>query len=68
MHGNNMIPDNYRTSTSPETLALEDTALPRKPACESARRGQSDEKNIECNLSATACNAKSVGCWRMENA
>jgi hypothetical protein len=52
-----MTPDNQRTPTSPETLPLEDTALPRKPACESTRREQSDEENIEYNLSATACNA-----------
>jgi hypothetical protein len=63
-----MIPSNYRTSTSPETLALEDTAFVRKPACESTRCEQSDEKNIEDNPSATACKAKDVGCWRMENA
>jgi hypothetical protein len=54
---NNMTPDNHRTSTSPETLPLEDPALVRKPACESTRREQSDEKNIEYNPSATACNA-----------
>ncbi|MFN9414537.1 MAG: hypothetical protein ACK56W_24555 [Pirellula sp.] len=64
----NMTPDNLRTSTSPETLALEDTALARKPACESTRCEQSDEENIEYNLSATACNARMVGCWRIENA
>jgi hypothetical protein len=44
---NNMIPSNHRTSTSPEALPLEDTALVRKPACESTRREQSDEQNIE---------------------
>ncbi|MFN9643157.1 MAG: hypothetical protein ACK56W_24440 [Pirellula sp.] len=65
---NNMIPSNLRTTTSPETLALEDTALARKPACESTRREQSGEQNIEHNPSATACNGTSVGCWRMENA
>jgi hypothetical protein len=61
-NANNMTPDIQRTSTSPETLPLGDTALPRKPACESTRRKQSDEKNIENNLSATACKAKDVGC------
>ncbi|MFN9413668.1 MAG: hypothetical protein ACK57V_14975 [Pirellula sp.] len=55
---NNLIPDNYRTSTSPETPPLEDTALVRKPACESTRREQSDEENIEYNPSATACNVR----------
>jgi hypothetical protein len=65
---NNLIPINHPESTSPETLPLEDTAFVRKPACELARRGQSDEQNIEYNPSATACNATSVGCWRMENA
>ncbi|MFN9416539.1 MAG: hypothetical protein ACK578_03465 [Pirellula sp.] len=65
---NNMIPSNLRTTTSPETLALEDTALVRKPACKSTRCEQRDEENIEYNLSATACNAKDVGCWRIENA
>ncbi|MFN9416154.1 MAG: hypothetical protein ACK578_01470, partial [Pirellula sp.] len=65
---NNLIPINPPESTSPETLALEDTALVRKPACESTRCEQRDEKNIEYNPSATACNAKSVGCWRIENA
>jgi hypothetical protein len=64
----NMTPDIQRTTTSPETLPLEDTALVRKPACESTRCEQSDEKNIEDNPSATACKAKDVGCWRMENA
>jgi hypothetical protein len=57
MHRGNMTPDIQRTSTSPETLPLEDPALPRKPACESNRCGQSDEENIEYNPSATACNA-----------
>ncbi|MFN7891958.1 MAG: hypothetical protein ACK5OC_16820 [Pirellula sp.] len=68
MHGNNMIPDNLRTSTSHQTLPLEDTALARKPACKSTRREQSDEQNIEYNPSATACNAKDDGCWRIDNA
>jgi hypothetical protein len=58
MHRNNMIPDNLRTTTSPETLPLEDTVLPRKPACESTRCEQSDEKKIEYNPSATACNGR----------
>jgi hypothetical protein len=53
-----MIPSNHRTSTSPETLLLEDTALVRKPACESTRSEQSDEQNKTFDLSATACNAK----------
>ncbi|MFN7446768.1 MAG: hypothetical protein ACK5RF_00565 [Pirellula sp.] len=65
---NNMNPDNHTTSTSPETRSLEGTALPRKPACKSTRRKQSDEKNIEYNPSATACNVTSIGYWRMENA
>jgi hypothetical protein len=56
-----MTPDIHRTSTSPETLALEDTALVRKPACESTRYEQSDEKNFEHNPSATACNAMDGG-------
>ena len=65
---NDMIPDIHRTTTSPETRPLEDTASGRKPACESTRCGQSDEQNIGINPSATACNARIVGCWRMENA
>ncbi|MFN7447202.1 MAG: hypothetical protein ACK56W_13885 [Pirellula sp.] len=60
-----MIPDNQRASTSPETLPLEDTAFVRKPACELARRGQSDEENIEYNPSATACNA--MDGWMLAN-
>jgi hypothetical protein len=56
-----MTPDNQRTPTSPETLPLEDTALPRKPACKSNRCEQSDEKNFEHNPSATACNAMDGG-------
>ncbi|MCY3012056.1 MAG: hypothetical protein NTY42_19830 [Planctomycetota bacterium] len=63
-----MIPINHRLSTSPESLVLEDTALARKPACESTRREQSDEENIGYNPSATACNARTVGCWQIENA
>ncbi|MFN9640727.1 MAG: hypothetical protein ACK56W_11995, partial [Pirellula sp.] len=43
-NANNLIPDNYRTSSSTETLPLEDTALARKPACESTRRKQNDEQ------------------------
>jgi hypothetical protein len=58
-----MTPDNHRTSTSPETLPLEDPAFVQKPACELARRKQSDEKNFEHNPSATACNAKES--WRL---
>jgi hypothetical protein len=68
MNGGNMTPGIQRTSTSPETLPLEGTAFVQKPACELARRGQSDDGNVEYNLSATACNARMVGCWRMENA
>ncbi|MFN7892435.1 MAG: hypothetical protein ACK5OC_19210 [Pirellula sp.] len=63
-----MTPDNYRTSTSPEMPPLEDTVLARKPACESTRREQNDEQNIEYTPSATACNGTSVGYWRIENA
>ena len=41
---NNMTPDIQRTTTSPETLQLEDTGLVRKPACESTQRRQNDEQ------------------------
>ncbi|MFN9421130.1 MAG: hypothetical protein ACK578_27070 [Pirellula sp.] len=67
-NANNLIPINPPESTSPETLLLEDPVLARKPACESTRREQNDEQNIEHNPSATACNAKDVGCWWIENA
>ncbi|MFN7447543.1 MAG: hypothetical protein ACK5RF_04620 [Pirellula sp.] len=45
----NMTPDNQRPSTSPETLPLEDTALARKPACESTQRLQNDEQTSNTN-------------------
>ncbi|MFN9642367.1 MAG: hypothetical protein ACK56W_20465, partial [Pirellula sp.] len=60
----------YRLNSAKNTTTIRpvtDTGLVRKPACESTRRQQSDEQNIEYNPSATACNGKSVGCWRMEN-
>ncbi|MFO0086612.1 MAG: hypothetical protein ACK52L_12135 [Pirellula sp.] len=43
-NANNLIPSNYRTSTSPETLPLEDTALAQNQLANRLNAGKTTSK------------------------